>query len=99
MKKVLTVIFLLVVLTSCDDSFKSHQLTEGALVDLEFADSTQWHNAKIHVSKSDDRYLYIKQDETVYKMYGAAPYQYLLPALIGLCLGMLIGINIGEKSK
>jgi hypothetical protein len=92
MKKFIAVICLWFLFSSCDDSIRSHALSENSSVEISFHDSTKWKPAEIMIPY--DNKMYVRSGDEVYKMYGIAAADYILVLIIGLLIGMLIGFKL-----
>ena len=94
MKRIIILFAIVVLLSSCDDSIKSHQIDEETQVEQSFADSTQWKDAKI--MQPTKTKLYIQSGDVVYRFYGHAADGYILCLILGLAAGLIIGFSINK---
>jgi hypothetical protein len=94
MRKLLTILLLLVVLTSCDQSIKKNLIDESGTVPLSYHDSTRWADAKILIEP--ENILYIKSEKDVYKIKEFPAGVYIFCAVFLFFWGLFMGYSIAK---
>jgi hypothetical protein len=98
MKKLLTILLLLVVLTSCEDNVRSENIIdESENVPQSYHDSTRWSNAQIFIEPKNT--MYIKSDQDVYKIKEQPTGVWVWFAFVFFLAGGIIGHSIGENKS